>query len=197
VAAHEIAGLGLRGVMMPGLPGVEDYDAAIYDPFWEAAVGLGLPLSFHILTTPSEHTRGPNLLVFGGVFERHPGLRVVCVEADAGWVPHFMYRMDHAYNRHRHWMAPGTELGRLPSEYFAENISVTFQDDWTAFRFADAMNWRRVMWGNDFPHSDSTWPWSQKLLDEQTVQLEPEQARAILSTNVAELYRLDLSTLTG
>ncbi len=207
---HEIVGLGLRGVLMPGVPGVEDYDAAIYGPFWEATVGLGLPLSFHILTTPSEHTRGPKLnrflsvvrgcqdilgmLVFGGVFERHPGLRVVCVEADAGWVPHFMYRMDHAYNRHRHWMAPGTELRRLPSEYFAENISVTFQDDWTAFRFADAMNWRRLMWGNDFPHSDSTWPWSQKLLDEQTAQLEPEQARAILSANVAELYRLDLST---
>ena len=42
--------------------------------------------------------------VFGGVFERHPDLKVVCVEADAGWVPHYMYRMDHAYERHRNWM---------------------------------------------------------------------------------------------
>ena len=50
------------------------------------------------------------MLVFGGVFERHPDLKVVCVEADAGWVPHFMYRMDHAYKRHRYWLPPGRTL---------------------------------------------------------------------------------------
>jgi len=131
--------------------------------------------------------------VMGGVFERHPDLRVVCAEADAGWVPHFMYRMDHAWNRHRNWLAPGVTLERKPSEYFAEHIYVTFQDDWTAFRFADDMNWKRLMWANDFPHSDSTWPWSQELLAEQTVQLTAEQTKAILSDNVASLYRIDTS----
>ena len=51
------------------------------------------------------------MLVFSGVFERNPKLRVVCVEADAGWAPHFSYRMDHAYKRHRYWMK-GKELAR-------------------------------------------------------------------------------------
>ena len=206
-----IKALGLRGVMMPGNPGVEDYDSPAYDRFWETAIELGLPLSFHILTTRGERTRGPRIssflsivrgcqdimamLVFGGVFERHPHLKVVCVEADAGWVPHFMYRMDHAYNRHRYWLKPGAELSKLPSEHFAENIYVTFQDDWTAFRFADAMNWRRLMWANDFPHSDSTWPWSQELLEKHTAHLTDEQQRAILCDNVAELYDIDISTL--
>ena len=60
------------------------------------------------------------MLVFGGVFERHPRLKVVCAEADAGWVPHFMYRMDHAYSRHRHWLEVG-KLTKPPSEYFAQN----------------------------------------------------------------------------
>ena len=208
---HEIAALGLRGVMMPGVPAVEDYDSTVYDPFWEAAVELGLPLSFHILTTRAERTRGPKMngflsivrgcqdvlgmFVLGGVFERHPDLRIVCVEADAGWVPHFMYRMDHAYKRHRYWLPPGQELSRLPSEYFAESVYVTFQDDWTAFRFADSMNWRRLMWANDFPHSDSTWPWSQELLAEHAANLTEEQQQAILSGNVAELYRIDLDQL--
>jgi predicted TIM-barrel fold metal-dependent hydrolase len=206
-----IKALGLRGVMMPGVPAVEDYDSPVYDEFWEAAVELGLPLSFHILTTKSERTRGPAIssflsivrgcqdimamLVFGGVFERHPDLRVVCVEADAGWVPHFMYRMDHAFKRHRYWLKPGADLQRLPSEYFADNIYVTFQDDWTAFRFAGDMNWHRLMWANDFPHSDSTWPWSQELLAEHTQHLTSEQQRAILCQNVADLYHIDLSTL--
>jgi predicted TIM-barrel fold metal-dependent hydrolase len=209
---ESIKALGLRGVMMPGVPAFEDdYDSKAWDPFWAAAVELGVPLSFHILTTRTGEARGPRLnnflsivrgcqdimgtLVFGAVFERHPGLRVVCVEADAGWVPHFMYRMDHAFARHRHWMQPDQELRRRPSEYFAEHIYVTFQDDWTAFAHADAMNWRRLMWANDFPHSDSTWPWSQSMLAEHTASLTDEQRRAILCTNVAELYGIDLATL--
>ena len=40
---HAIKALGLRGVMLPGEPGVEDYDSPVYDPFWEAAIELELP----------------------------------------------------------------------------------------------------------------------------------------------------------
>ncbi len=206
-----IAALGLRGVMMPGHPGVEDYDSPRYDDFWRAAIDLGIPLSFHILTTRGEAARGPLMnnfltivrgcqdimgtLVLGGVFERHPALRVVCVEADAGWVPHYMYRLDHAYKRHRNWLPPGQKLSRLPSEYFRENIYVTFQDDWVAFKTADLMNWRRLMWANDFPHSDSTWPWSQELLARHKADLSVPQADAILGGNVAELYGIDVAPL--
>ncbi len=209
-----IKAAGLRGVMMPGLPGGEaDYDSPVFDEFWEAAIELGLPLSFHILTTRSDRTRGPKMnsflsvvrgcqdimgmLVLGGVFERHPNLKIVCVEADAGWVPHFMYRMDHAYKRHRYWLPAGQELSRMPSEYFADNIYVTFQDDWTAFRFADAMNWKHLLWANDFPHSDSTWPWSQGMLAEHTAGLSPEQKESILSANTAELYGIDRAALAA
>ena len=203
--------LGLRGVTMPGEPGVEDYDSPIYDEFWAATVELGMPPSFHILTMRSERTRGPKMngflsivrgcqdimgmLVLGGVFERNPSLRVVCAEADAGWVPHFMYRMDHAYSRHRNWLPAGQELSRPPSEYFAEGVYVTFQDDWTAFRFASDMNWRRLLWANDFPHSDSTWPWSQELLEKHTADLSAAQKDAILTDNTAALYGIDTAAL--
>ncbi len=203
---HRMKELGLRGVTMPGEPGVEDYDSPIYDEFWAATVELNMPPSFHILTMRADRTRGPKMngflsivrgcqdimgmLVLGGVFERNPSVRVVCAEADAGWVPHFMYRMDHAYNRHRNWLPPGQELTRPPSEYFAECIYVTFQDDWTAFRFAGDMNWRRLLWANDFPHSDSTWPWSQELLEKHTAELPTDTKHAILHDNVAALYGL-------
>jgi uncharacterized protein len=56
------------------------------------------------------------------------------------------------------------------------------------------MNWHRLMWANDFPHSDSTWPWSQEILAEQTANLAPEQKQAILSDNVADLYNIELRT---
>jgi predicted TIM-barrel fold metal-dependent hydrolase len=211
---ESIRALGLRGVMLPGNPAVEDYHSTLYDPFWEAAIELGMPLSFHILTsrTDSAWARGPAMngflaiirgcqdiigtLILGGVFERHPKLKVVCVEADAGWVPHYMYRMDHAYKRHRYWLPAGQKLSKLPSEYFRENVYTTFQDDWVAFQCADLMNWHRLMWANDFPHSDSTWPDSQAVLAEHAARLTPEQRRAILCDNVAELYGIDVARLT-
>ena len=202
--------LGLRGVMMPGNPQVADYDDPIYDPFWQATLDMQMPLSFHILTSRSDVVgaapRGPKIngflsiirgnqdimgtFIFGGVFERNPELKIVCVEADAGWVPHYMYRMDHAYDRHRYWLKPGQTLSKKPSEYFSEHIYTTFQDDWVAFRMKDLCNPRRLMWANDFPHSDSTWPWSQELLAKHTAHLTQEEKDWILHDNVAELYGL-------
>ncbi|HXH82242.1 MAG TPA: amidohydrolase family protein [Candidatus Tectomicrobia bacterium] len=202
-----IRALGLRGVMLPGEPAAADYDDPMYDPVWEAAVDLGLPLSFHILTSRHEQarTRGPKLnafmaiirgcqdilgtFVLGGVFERHPRLRVVCVEADAGWVPHYMYRMDHAYERHRYWLPAGT-LSRMPSAYFRENVYTTFQDDWVAFQVKDLCNVRRLLWANDFPHSDSTWPHSQDVIARQAAHLTDAERRLVLHDNVADLYGL-------
>lgn len=201
--------MGFRGVMMPDNPAVEDYDSPVYDKVWEAAVDGGMPLSFHILTGKSDslqgQVRGPRIngflsiirgcqdvmgtFIFGGVFDRFPDLKLVCVEADAGWVPHYMYRMDHAYKRHRYWMkAP--PLKRLPSEYFHDHIYVTFQDDWVAFKMKDMCNVRRLMWANDFPHSDSTWPWSQQMLEEHTKGLSEDERNWICHDNVAELYNI-------
>lgn len=204
---------GLRGVMLPGNPAVEDYDQPIYDDFFRAALEMDIPLSFHILTGKQSSYRGSALngfmqtirgcqdilgmLVYGGVFDRHPDLKVVCVEADAGWVPHYMYRMDHAYLRHRHWITPGQELRQNPSAYFADNIYVTFQDDWSAFGAAKAglINTDRLMWANDFPHSDSTWPWSQALLAQHTQDLDRGVLDKILHGNVADLYGIDLNSI--
>jgi len=199
---------GFVGVMMTGNPPAADYHDPMYDPLWEAAVDMQMPLSFHILTSKADSItkqRGPKIngflaimrgcqdilgtFVFGGVFERHPKLKVVCAEADAGWVPHFIYRMDHAYNRHRYWMKC-PPLEKLPSEYFKSNIYLTFQDDWTAFKHRDEMNPRRLMWANDFPHSDSTWPWSQEVLAEHTKGLTEEERNKICFDNVKALYNL-------
>jgi uncharacterized protein len=209
--------MGFRGVMMPGNPATEeDYDHPSFDPLWRAAVELRLPLCFHILTSRSDGAnaigtsgqrqslhRGPpqnasqallksiqdiiGTFIWGRVFERHPDLRVVCVEADAGWAPHFAYRMDHAYKRHRFWLKFG-DMQKLPGEYFRENVYMTFQDDWVALKMVDMLNPRRLMWANDFPHSDSTWPWSRELLLGQTAHLSEEHKRRILGDNCAELY---------
>jgi len=199
--------MGFKAVMMSGQPGEADYDDPQYERVWSAAVEMGLPLCFHILTNRaySGH-RGPKInallnvvrscqdivgmLIYSGVFDRHPDLKVVCVEADAGWVPHYAYRMDHIYKRHRFWnKAP--ELRKLPSEYLLQNVWLTFQDDWTAIHAKDHLNVERIMWANDFPHSDSTWPLSKELVAKHMAELTPDERRKILRDNCVELFGLD------
>ena len=128
-------------------------------------------------------------MVFGGVFDRHPDLQIVCVEADAGWVPHWAYRADHAADRHSNWLTASME--RRPSEYLFENVSFTFQDDWTAFKVVDQMNHHKLLWASDHPHSDATWPDSQALLAEHTAGMAPEVRDDIVWRNCARLYGME------
>jgi predicted TIM-barrel fold metal-dependent hydrolase len=206
---------GFKGVYLPAEPWTdEDYDDESFDPLWRACAEMNMPVCFHVFSSRKKaadksmggavrgkhkinmwHTViGTNqdiigMFIYGGLFDRHPGLKMVCVEADAGWVPHFAYRMDHIYERHRYWQkAP--DLARRPSDYLKENVWFTFQDDLIAFQTAGSMNPRRLLWANDFPHADTTWPDSMKLLEVQTQSLTPEQRRLILRDNLIELFGL-------
>ncbi|MDH4146927.1 MAG: amidohydrolase [Acidimicrobiia bacterium] len=208
VAAKE---LGLVGMMMTGNPQHEDYDHPDYDKLWDAAVEMDLPICFHILTSkdydaatalksPRGHsanafmnlTRGVQdilgLFVFGGVFERHPDLHMVVAEADAGWVPHWMYRSDHAAMR---WGSSiKRTISRQPSEYVLSNCHFTFQDDRTAYESAVMVDSDCLMWASDYPHTDSTWPWSQDVLADQTSHLSEAQRDRALHDNAAAVFHL-------
>ena len=206
--------MGFVGMMMPGNPIQGDYDQPEYDALWECATDLDLPICFHILTATEgsfDDILAPKrghplggflniiravqdiacLMVLGGVFERHPKLKLVCAEGDAGWMPHYMYRMDHAATFNLDdGMIPG--LTKLPSEYLRSNVWMTFQDDWIAFETVNLMNHKRLIWASDFPHTDSTWPESESLLLEKTKSLTEEQRNDILRNNTAELFNLPI-----
>jgi len=209
---HKIKEMGFVGIMMPGNPQDEDYDSPIYDPLWECAIALDMPVCFHILTSRenTQHLakfRGNKLngfmslirgiqdmiglFVLGGVFERHPKLKFVGAEGDAGWLPHFAHRMNHAVDRHG-WGKDGRLVPRNPSEYIHDNVWLTFQDDWEAFYAKDRMNIERLLWANDFPHSDSSWPDSVEMLAKHTAHITEEERNLILGDNCAKLYNLDL-----
>jgi len=130
------------------------------------------------------------MFVFGGVFERHPNLKLVCAEADAGWVPHFTYRMDYAYNQHRHHVKT-EKLSKAPSEYFHNNIYLSFQDDEMAFKLRNFMNIRHLMWANDFPHFDSTWPNPQAVIKAHTAGMTEQEMNWILHDNLSDCYELE------
>lgn len=201
--------LGMVGMMMPGDPIHHDYDHPDYDALWECAVDLDLPICFHILTSRSgsidAKTRGHamnnflgiirsiqdivGMMVLGGVFERHPGLKLVVAESDAGWLPHYMYRLDHAARiNFEDGIMKG--LSKLPSEYIRSNVWATFQDDATAYHSLEFVDYRHLLWASDFPHTDSTWPKSRQLVGEQAAHLTDAHHQAIFRDNTATLFNL-------
>lgn len=199
----EIHRLGLRGALLPLEPGTGTYGSPAFDPLWETAVGLGLPISFHA-QPPRRPTRGLRdpakvmapvweaqelllELVLGGVLMRHPRLRVVFAEFDAAWVPHCVGRMDHHVVRHGHWLGLGRELGRLPSEYVREAVFVTTPGGPGEDRAGAAAH---VMWAGDFPHAESTFPNSRRAAADLVTGLSPEQQTNVTSRTAIGLYRL-------
>jgi predicted TIM-barrel fold metal-dependent hydrolase len=207
--------MGFVGMMMPGDPVHEDFDHPDYDALWECAVDLGMPIAFHILTSragsidakPRGHAYNNflgiiravqdvvGMMVLGGVFERHPGLKMVVAESDVGWLPHYMYRMDHAARINTmDGIIKG--LSKLPSEYIRSNVWATFQDDLTAYHQGDLFDFRHLLWASDFPHTDSTWPRSRQLIAEQAAHLDEAHHQAIFRDNAAALFNLPAGNLS-
>jgi len=125
------------------------------------------------------------------VFERNPELKLVCVEADAGWAPHFAYRMDHGYKRHRFWMKV-PDMAKLPSEYFHQNVYLTFQDDWVAFRMTDMINPRRLLWPTTSRTATPPGPGAATAPHPDAASQRPGEAW-ILRDNTAELYGIPVA----
>lgn len=209
--------MGMVGMMMPGDAIHEDYDHPDYDALWECAVDLDLPICFHILTSRAGSinaaTRGHRLnnflgiiraiqdvvgmMTLGGVFERHPGLKLVVAESDVGWLPHYMYRMDHAARINAEdGILKG--LSKLPSEYIRSNVWATFQDDLTAYHTFGfgMMDHTHLLWASDFPHTDSTWPHSRQLIEEQAAHLTEAQKQDVFRDNAARLFNLPAGNLS-
>ena len=203
---------GLRGAMVPGRPPEGHYAEPRFDPMWAAFAERGMPVSFHILTggMGGDPTLGSGillmtmmsvvhqiqqtllLLIFGGAFDRHPALKVVSAEHDAGWVAHFAYRMDQMTERHHNWLGRGSSNARPPSEYLHENCWYTFQKDPVAVETRDRVGLSQLMWASDYPHSDSTWPHSRKVIERDFGGVPDADVTAIVHDNAAKLYGIKL-----
>jgi predicted TIM-barrel fold metal-dependent hydrolase len=130
-----------------------------------------------------------SLLIFSGVLERHPDLRFVIAECGIGWIPFVLERMDYTFSRHRVWMKSG--ITEKPSEQFRRSFHATFQqDDHSGLLARDISGVNTLMWASDYPHTDSTWPYSRKVVDELFRGIPDAERARICAGNARELYRL-------
>ncbi len=212
------AKLDLAGAMISELPIDERrYDQPEYEPFWAAAESLGLPLSLHTATRRQGKIRGsgPKTLrdassratkafgpatsicdmIFSGVFERYPRLTVAIVEFELSWAPHLMDSMDYTY-RERHEEAIYRFRGGLrPSDFFHRNLVLSFQEDALGIRLRDVIGVDNLMWGSDYPHSESTFPRSREIIANILAGVPADEQAKIVGGNTARVYRFDVAKL--
>ena len=124
------------------------------------------------------------------MLERYPDLRIVSAENDTGWLPHYLYRADHAYDKYKA-MQPDP-LPQPPSFYLERQVWATFQDDPVGPSTHEIFGADNYMWASDFPHSDSTFPDSHQWIEKNFATVPDDVRRKIVYDNAVKLYEMDL-----
>jgi predicted TIM-barrel fold metal-dependent hydrolase len=209
---------GVRGFAIPAhVDPARPYCHEDYDRFWAAAQDFGVPLTMHIFTgssldggmpehwgTPGGTIKGYTMaqttvintmidLICGGVCERFPGLKFVISEFETGWVAQCLQRLDHAAYRTPNYAVD--YLTMKPSEYFRRQFHVTFEDDEAGILTRNMIGVDCLLWGNDYPHHDASWPHSMKVLDETMAGVPADERERMCFRNTVELYDIDVAAL--
>ena len=129
-----------------------------------------------------------NEFMFGGVFDRFPGLQLVFAEVDAGWVPFFKEQLDNRYMRTAHAIDYG--LTRAPSEYFDDHVTCAFITDTFAIDNRHAIGIENMLWSDDFPHAGSDWPHTHRTIAAAFSGIPKHERDLILAKNAVRLYNL-------
>jgi len=131
--------------------------------------------------------------VLSGLFDRFPSLRIFFAENQIGWIPFFLQGADVRYDRHRYWadrLLGLKPLQRPPSEYIREYFYWGFQFDRIGVELRHKINVDRLMWGSDFPHQESDWPESLKIIEKNFAGVPDVERRKMVCGNAVEFFRL-------
>jgi predicted TIM-barrel fold metal-dependent hydrolase len=210
---------GLRGVMLPVRWGKQpSYHHPRYDPFWAACQEMGLVVNFHSGPAPMEDygdgvgmigiyisevvwwlVRPLTFMLWGGVFERFPQLRVAITEGTAVWVPEYLRLLDFRYEETPYSAKLGdyrSHLSLKPSEYFARNVLIgasCMPRREAEMRHEIGVD--RIAWGSDYPHPEGTWPLTAEHMTETFRGLPEGELVLMLGENAANWYGLETDKL--
>jgi predicted TIM-barrel fold metal-dependent hydrolase len=221
---HGLTGGVLLPGAPPG-SGLPPLYAPEYEPIWSVCEEVGLPINSHSGSSapdygPYEAASAMFLLevtwwahrtlwhlLFSGVMERHPDLQFVFTEQGTAWLPDELTRLDYYHGRLRgvggaagsqesKFGSSTHELALKPSEYWARQChlgSSFIRRPEVEMRHQVGVD--KIMWGSDFPHLEGCWPYSRAHLRMAFAGVPEDEVRAMVGTNAARVYGLDLDAL--
>ncbi|WP_236795469.1 amidohydrolase family protein [Amycolatopsis sp. GM8] len=190
-----------------------------YEPLWAVCEELGVPIHRHGIPPACDpdlraeipgiaamgvaemtffNARSLTQLIFSGVFERHPDLKFVLTETSIGWVPAHLAMLDQIFASREAGGMTGfvreslAELTMTPSEYFRRNcwLGASLLER-REIEMREAIGFDRIMWGQDYPHAEGTFPYSLESHQLVMTGLPENEVRAMLGDTAIDLYGLD------
>ena len=182
-----------------------------YEPFWAAAEDLDFAIGFHegassgmptvgvdrfegrgarhIISHTMEMMLACMSVIWGGIADRHPKLRVGFLESGGGWIAPWLDRMD------RHFDDQGfndSGLSMRPSEIFQRNCWISFEPVEGSIKvLADYIGPHKILWATDYPHPDGFFPGAPKMIEERMQGLSPETKHQIMAGGAMGFYGLN------
>jgi hypothetical protein len=147
------------------------------------------PVPMNLSSVMAIYTLGD--LLWADFWHRFPGLRFSLSEGDIGWIPYFLQRAEHTFDRHNAWMGHQPPQGLRPTELFRERILCCFISDRIGVKLLDELNVDNVCWESDYPHSDSMWPNAPEGLAPLFEGVERAVVAKITHENAMRHYRFD------
>ncbi|MCW2525233.1 MAG: amidohydrolase [Pseudonocardiales bacterium] len=207
---YRTAEKGAKSFTFPELPdrlGLPSWHTDHWDPVFKAAVETNLPLSLHFgsggspMISPegmsTNFTVAISLFALNSVsamaelclsptFHKFPDLKVALSEGGIGWMPYLLERMDYVWERHRWYNDVNREIA--PSEIFHKNIYGCFISDEAGVANRHRIGVDNIMFESDYPHSDSNWPHTRKMLEETMADVPDDEAAKMCELNARKLY---------
>jgi predicted TIM-barrel fold metal-dependent hydrolase len=199
---------GVRGLDVANRRGMTPLWDPYWNKLWDAAAETGLPVHFHTVggTMPDMTKLAPKVaraahatfissfqlhmaellmaVIFAGVLEHHPKMKLVIGESGTGWIPYVLDHMDLEWED----QYKDLDLTMKPSDYWRRQCYATYQSDRIGVKLLDDLGVDNIMWGSDFPHPDGIWPDSQDFIQRELGHLPEATRRKIVRDNAAKLY---------
>jgi predicted TIM-barrel fold metal-dependent hydrolase len=203
-AIDRLRELGFHTMMLPNYPRGAAYGTPDMAPLFAAIEASGLPLSFHISEAPDGNGPGElgsylmqsfqpfrklwSYLVFAGIFDRHPALRVVFAEGGISWIPSALDHADRIAREFHAHLSP--TLAHTPSHYWHTHCWATFMDDPRGLDQLEHIGADRVLWSSDYPHPEGTGERTAAVLADLDRRFGHDVAAAISGGTARAVYGL-------
>ncbi len=210
--AHKMGLFG--GVLLPTSTGRHPFyhHYRRYEPIWSVCEELNMPIHTHSGWSPDYGDVGSatmmyisevdmwaqrpfTALLWSGVFDKHPGLKMIFTETGCAWIIETLrvlnFKIDNPIFSHF-----TKNMSLTPAEYFQRNcfIGASFLAPHEIGSRHD-IGIDKLMWGSDYPHMEGTWPDTMNKLRETFHTVSEKEVRAILGENAIDVFGFDRSLI--
>ena len=198
-----------------GLPSVHDKDG-YWRPFFQACDETGTALSIHIGSSSSvaqSSDDAPSAVrmstlsfnaqlaftdwMFSGLLVKYPNTKLAFSESQIGWIPYVLERMDRIWRIGNATARIDPSIVREPSSYMAGRVYGCFFEDSFGVSVRDAIGIDQITFEADYPHQDSTYPYTYEYLSSVLADVSDEDAYKIARGNAISMLDLDPEPLEG